>query len=51
MRKINDKKELIKLLSFISMGDGGLYKNADTNEYKFVIIKISEKPDGRFLKR
>ncbi len=45
MRKINDKKELIKLLSFISMGDGGLYKDSNTNEYKFVMNMKKDNED------
>lgn len=44
MRKITDKKELIKLLSFISMGDGGLYKY-NTNNYRFVMNMKKENED------
>lgn len=43
MRKITDKKELIKLVSFITMGDGGVYQNGK-NCY-FVMNMISKNKD------
>lgn len=45
MRKINDIKELTKLLSFISMADGGLYRAKDTNNYSFVMNMKAENED------
>lgn len=46
MRKIIDKKELMKLCSFIVMGDGGLYKiSKDVSNYKFIMNMKSENLD------
>lgn len=42
--KITDKKELIKLISFIVMGDGGLYITKGTNA-RFVMNMVSENSD------
>ena len=45
MRKISDNKELMKLCSFIVMGDGGLYKNKNCNNYKFIMNMKAEHLD------
>jgi hypothetical protein len=37
MRKIEDKKELMKLCSFIIMGDGGVYKYTGNKNYCFIM--------------
>lgn len=43
MRKITDKKELVKLVSFMTMGDGGVYKNG--KHYSFVQNMIKKNED------
>lgn len=45
MRKISDNKELMKLCSFIVMGDGGLYKNKNCKNYKFIMNMKAENLD------
>ena len=45
MRKISDNKELMKLCSFIVMGDGGLYKDKKCNNYKFIMDMKAEHLD------
>lgn len=45
MRKISDNKELMKLCSFIVMGDGSLYKNKKCNNYKFIMNMKAEHLD------
>lgn len=42
--KITDKKELIKLVSYIVMGDGGLYKTGNGNAH-FVMNMVEENSD------
>ena len=42
MIKINDKKELVKLCSFIIMGDGGVYKNGKNHYFIMNMIKENE---------
>lgn len=43
MKKIEDKKELMKLCSFIVMGDGGVYLNG--KNYYFIMNMIKENED------
>ena len=43
--KIKDKKELVKLASFITMGDGGVYKSSDKSEAYFVMNMIQKNED------
>ena len=44
MKKIKDKKELMKLCSFIIMGDGGVYKHTNNKNYCFIMnMKESNK--------
>lgn len=45
MRKITDKKELVKLCSFIIMGDGGVYKRNDCTNYQFIMNMKKENSD------
>ena len=45
MKKITDKKELIKLCSFIIMGDGGVYKRTRNKEYCFIMNMKKENSD------
>lgn len=45
MKKITDKKELIKLCSFIIMGDGGVYKCTRNKEYCFIMNMKKENSD------
>lgn len=46
MKEIKDKKELMKLCSFIVMGDGGLYKTSkDVKNYRFIMNMKSENLD------
>lgn len=40
-RKITDKKELIKLVSFLTMCDGGVYKTSKTSSAKFIMNHTS----------
>lgn len=42
MIKINDKKELVKLCSFMIMGDGGVYKNGKNHYFIMNMIKENE---------
>ena len=42
MIKIDDKKELMKLCSFITMGDGGVYKNGKNHYFIMNMIKENE---------
>lgn len=51
MRKIEDKKELVKLCSFIVMGDGGVYKSAKHKEYYFAMNIIAKNEDYVLLCR
>ncbi|MEG0773587.1 hypothetical protein [Clostridium sp.] len=44
MRKIYNIKELTKLLSYISMGEGGLYRDNTTN-YKFIMNMKKDNED------
>jgi hypothetical protein len=43
--KINDKKELIKHLSFMTMGDGGVYKYKNGKDCYFVMNMLSVNDD------
>jgi len=43
MRKITDKKELVKLVSFMTMGDGGVYKIK--KNCKFIMNMIQKNED------
>lgn len=43
--KITDKKELVKLLSYIVMGDGGLYKRKDCKNYFFAMNMVKDNED------
>lgn len=45
MRKIEDKKELVKLCSFMVMGDGGVYKSTGSKEYSFAMNMIVKNED------
>lgn len=45
MRKITDKKELVKLCSFIIMGDGGVYKYTNNKNYCFIMNMKQENED------
>ena len=45
MKKITDKKELMKLCSFIVMGDGGVYKRKDSKNYKFIMNMLEQNSD------
>ena len=45
MKKIKDKKELIKLCSFIIMGDGGVYKHTGNKECCFIMNMKKENSD------
>lgn len=45
MRKITDKKELMKLCSFIIMGDGGVYKYTGNKNYCFIMNMIEDNKD------
>lgn len=45
MKKITDKKELMKLCSFIIMGDGGVYKRKDSKNYQFIMNMIKDNED------
>lgn len=45
MKTITDKKELMKLCSFITMGDGGMYKNKNCKNYKFIMNMKKENKD------
>jgi hypothetical protein len=40
-----DKKQLMKLISFFTMGDGGLYVKNDTSNAKFIMNMRSENMD------
>jgi hypothetical protein len=51
MRKIEDKKELMKLCSFIVMGDGGVYKYNGNKECSFVMNMIADNEDYVLLCR
>ncbi len=45
MRKIKDKKELVKLCSYIIMGDGGVYKSSKENinfRFSMNMIEINQ---------
>lgn len=44
MKKIKNKKELIKLCSYIIMGDGGVY-NYDNGNYQFIMNMIDKNED------
>lgn len=43
--KITDKKQLIKLLSYMVMGDGGLYITKTSKNAKFIMNMVSENED------
>lgn len=43
--KINDKKELVKLISYITMGDGGLYINGQAKNAKFIMNMVEDNQD------
>ena len=43
--KITDKKELVKLLSYIVMGDGGLYVTKECTNAKFIMNMVEENED------
>lgn len=45
MRVIKDKKELIKLLSYITMGDGGVYRTSNTSGARFIMNMVSKNED------
>lgn len=45
MRKIKDKKELVKLCSFIIMGDGGVYRHTNNKNYCFIMNMKQENKD------
>lgn len=45
MKKIIDKKELMKLCSFIIMGDGGVYKYTGNKNYCFIMNMKAENAD------
>lgn len=46
MRKITDKKELVKLCSYIIMGDGGVYKSGKGNtNFRFSMNMIESNRD------
>lgn len=45
MRLITDKKELMKLCSFIVMGDGGVYKYTNNKDYCFIMNMIKDNLD------
>lgn len=45
MKIINDKKELMKLCSFIVMGDGGLYKYTNNKDYCFIMNMVKDNLD------
>jgi hypothetical protein len=49
MRKITDKKELVKLVSFMVMGDGGVYKYK--KNAKFIMNMIQKNKDYVLLCR
>lgn len=44
-RKITDKKELYKLVSFLTMGDGGVYRNKRGKEYYFAMVQAEDHLD------
>ena len=43
--KITDKKELVKLISFMVMGDGGLYITKTNKNAKFIMNMLEENED------
>lgn len=43
--KIEDKKELVKLISYISMADGGLYITHNCKNAKFIMNMVQENSD------
>lgn len=45
MKKITDKKELMKLCSFIVMSDGGVYKYTNNKNYIFIMNMKEENRD------
>jgi len=46
MKLIKDKKELTKLISFMIMGDGGVYQNSKkSGNYKFIMNTIKDNED------
>lgn len=45
MRKISDKKELMKLCSFITMGDGGVYFQTGNKNCAFIMNMKAENKD------
>jgi hypothetical protein len=45
MRKITDKKELTKLVSFIIMGDGGVYIRKNMKNAHFIMNMIQDNED------
>lgn len=50
MKKINDKKELIKLCSFMIMGDGGVYQNSSkSGNFQFIMNMKEENSDYIYL--
>lgn len=51
MREIKDKKELVKLCSFIVMGDGGVYRYTGNKECAFVMNMITKNEDYVLLCR
>jgi hypothetical protein len=51
MKEIKDKKELVKLCSFIVMGDGGVYKYNGNKECAFVMNMIAKNEDYVLLCR
>ncbi|GAA5500438.1 hypothetical protein Dxin01_00159 [Deinococcus xinjiangensis] len=44
-RVITDKKELYKLIAFLVMGDGGVYKQTDTGNARFVMVQREDHLD------
>lgn len=45
MKKITDKKELIKLISFMTMGDGGIYRYTGNKNCVFIMNMITDNAD------
>lgn len=45
IRRIADEKELHKLVAFLTMGDGGVYKGVKGKNYAFVMSIIEENKD------
>lgn len=45
MRKIKDKKELMKLCSYITLGDGGVYRETANGNCRFLMNMIKDNED------